>query len=204
MAFEPREFRPRASELQELVLTPDLLDFAKRSALKEAKKRCTRRIIYDDVVQYAMLQLLSRPPKFDPERGTSPKTLIYTIVLRAVIKYATREKQQFDRYGSLPRTKVVSEGLEEGTVERMPTINQISERRTAALTRSRYSLDDIFQFIDNEDSKALCRVVMECGGSRSKAARRLGLSEGTVRYRLKLLVPKLRAAGFDPFQGDTT
>jgi hypothetical protein len=27
----------------------------------------------------------------------------------------------------------------------------------------------------------------------------MGVSEGTVRYRLKLLAPKLIAAGFDPF-----
>jgi hypothetical protein len=33
----------------------------------------------------------------------------------------------------------------------------------------------------------------------SAAARRLGVSEGTIRYRLKLLAPKLIAAGFNPF-----
>lgn len=86
-----------------------------------------------------------------------------------------------------------------------PAHHQISEKRTAELTRSRWNLDDILKYIDNEDSRDLCRLVIECNGNLSEAARRLNLSEGTVRYRLKLLGPKLIAAGFDPFsQGGVT
>jgi len=58
--------------------------------------------------------------------------------------------------------------------------------------------EDIFDFIDNEDSRALCRLYIECAGNMSKTARLLGIHESTVRYRLKMLAPKLRAAGFDP------
>ena len=52
------------------------------------------------------------------------------------------------------------------------------------------------QYIDNEDSRALCRTIMECDGNVSEAARRLGMKESTIRYRLNLLIPKLLAKGF--------
>lgn len=63
--------------------------------------------------------------------------------------------------------------------------------------------EDLFQFIDNEDSRALCKLYIKCKGNVSETARRLGVTEGAVRYRLKMLAPKLRAAGFDPFEGGT-
>jgi RNA polymerase sigma factor (sigma-70 family) len=189
---------PRQKELE---LTPDLLEYAKAVALKEAQKRCPRYVDFDDVIQFAMLQLIRRPPKFDPSRGASPKTLIYTIVHRAVIKYAKIEAKQACRFRQSPESVGASRDGERNE----PADHRISERRTAELSRSGWSMDDILQFIDNEDSRALCRLVIECGGNLSEAARRLGLSEGTVRYRLKLLGPKLLAAGFDPFlTGDMT
>jgi RNA polymerase sigma factor (sigma-70 family) len=205
------------SEPRELELTPDLLEYAKAVALKEAPNHCKPRLArptaaksdlderpWADVVQEVILQLLRRPPKYDPARGASPKTLIYTIVQRAVMKYGTRQAKHDRRYRQSPETVVLSEGIAEGTVDETPTMELITERRTASLTRSRWPLDDILMYIDSEDSRALCRLVIECDGNISEASRRLKLSEGTVRYRLKLLAPKLRAAGFDPSQGGIT
>jgi len=186
---------------QELKLTPDLLEYARAVALKEARNHCGRRVDYKDVVQEAILHLLSKPPKFDPSRGASVKTLIYTIIKRAVIRFAEREAKQVSRFKSFPRGVVPSTDGDRAE----PAHHQISEKRTAELTRSRWNLDDILKYIDNEDSRDLCRLVIECNGNLSEAARRLNLSEGTVRYRLKLLGPKLIAAGFDPFsQGGVT
>ena len=157
------------------------------------------------MVQEAILELLRRPPKYDSSRGASPRTLIYTIVQRAVMKYGTRQARQDRRYRQPSDTVVLSEGLADCTVDRTPMMELTTERRTAALTGSRWNLDDILMYVDNEESRSLCRLVIECDGNISAAARRLGLSEGTVRYRLKLLGPKLIAAGFDPFgQGGAT
>lgn len=179
------------SSPRELELTPELLAYAKAVALTEAKKHCRQRDSYDDMVQEAILHLISKPPKFDPSRGANERTLIYTIVQRAVMKAAEREARQARRF------RQFSEPVEGDDEE--PAEQQVSEKRTVDLTRSRWNLDDILQFIDNEESRSLCRRVIECNGNLSEVARRLGLSEGTIRYRLKMLGPKLLAAGFDPF-----
>ena len=178
------------SSPQELELTPELLAYAQAVALTEAKKHCAQRDIYDDVVQEAILHLLSKPPKFDPSRGTSEKTLIYTVVQRAVIKAAAREARYARRYKQFDEP---DEGED-------PPEQQIEENRRVEQIKSRWSMDDILAYVDNEESRKLCRLVIECGGNVSKAARRLGLSEGTVRHRLKMLAPKLSAAGFNPFR----
>lgn len=185
---------------QELKLTPDLLEYARAVALKEAPNHCGRRVDYEDVAQESILHLLSRPPKFDPSRG-SEKTLIYTIVKRAVIRFADREAKQARKFRPFPQAVGAAQDAEDHD----PPENQISESRTKVLTRSRWNMDDILKYIDNQESRDLCRLVIECKGNLSDAARRLNLSEGTVRYRLKLLGPKLIAAGFDPFsQGGVT
>ncbi|MBN2563030.1 MAG: hypothetical protein JXQ75_19065, partial [Phycisphaerae bacterium] len=99
------------SEPRELELTPDLLEYAKAVARKLAPKHCKPRLArptaaksnlderpWADLVQEVTLQLLRRPPKYDPARGASPKTLIYTIVQRAVMKYGARQARHDRRY----------------------------------------------------------------------------------------------------------
>ncbi len=58
-----------ASSPRELELTPDLLDYAKGVALKEARNRSPEHVEFDDVVQDALLQLISKPPRYDPARS---------------------------------------------------------------------------------------------------------------------------------------
>lgn len=207
---------------RELELTPDLLEYAKAVALKEAEKRCPKYVDFGDVVQHALLHLMSKPPRYDPARGASPKTLIYTIVQRAVLKYVAWEckrgkrNQQFpapvpasgkvdDRAESDAVAKVVRERLIEVTEARPRDDGGAGAeprvQRTAEFTTSGWTTDDVLQYIDNDESRRLCRLFIACDGNTSETARRMGLSEGTVRYRLKLLAPKLRAAGFDPFEG---
>lgn len=208
----------------ELELTQDLLDYAKAIALIEAQKRCPKYVDFGDVVQHALLHLMSKPPKYDPARGASPKTLIYTIVQRAVHKYVARECKRGKRFRQFPEPapapgkvddRAEPEAVSEVVRERMIELTEAKARdderpsseapgtRLADLTTTGWTKDDVLQYIDNEDSRALCRLVIECGGNLSEVARQLHVTEGTVRYRLRLLAPKLRAAGFDPFEGGT-
>lgn len=186
------------SPTQEVELTPDLLEFAQRAATKEASMRCRPGISLQDAVQEAMLELLRRPIKFDPSRGAKLETLIYTIVQRAVMKFAMRESKSLARLGPLPDAAgdVAEPALSTASDTRT---RSLSANRAAQLTGSKWTKDDLFDFIDNEESRAFCQMLLECGGNRSEVARRLSISEGAVRDRIRVLAPKLLAAGFHPF-----
>lgn len=185
------------SPTQEVDLTPDLLEFAQRAATKEASMRCRPGVGVQDAVQEAMLELLRRPIRFDPTRGAKVETLIYTIVQRAVIKFATRESNSLARHGALS----IAGGPTGAAVAAINDVHTsaMSASRAAQLTESRWTKDDLFEFIDNEETRAFCQMLLECGGNRSEVARRLNISEGAVRDRIRVLAPKLLAAGFHPF-----
>lgn len=178
-------FSPR-----ELELTPELLDYAKAAAIKEARKRCPKHVQYEDVAQDVLLHLIRKPPKFDPSKGASETTLIYTIVRRVVIKFVARAIRQAGRF-----KQVGDEAAEDGSPLEEAAVWSPSDGKSRNLTT-----EDMFRFIDAEESLALCQLVVDCNGNVTEAARRLGIPANTVRYRLKLLAPKFRAAGFDPFR----
>lgn len=211
---------------QELKLTPDLLEYAKAVALSVVRERCPKYVDFGDVVQDALLHLMSKPPRYDPARGASPKTLIYTIVQRAVLKYVARECKRGKRSMPFPEPvpasgkvddRAESDAVAKVVRERMIEVTEAKARgdgdagaeprmqRTAEFTTTGWTTEDVLQYIDNEESRTLCRLFIEYNGNRSAVARRLGLTEGAVRHRLKMLAPKLLAAGFDPFgQGGGT
>ncbi len=182
----------------ELELTPDLIKSAKKFAYKLAKKRCPKHIDHDDAVQEALLKLVSNPPRYDSSRGAKETTLIYTVIDRAMIDYIKRENRKHaDRFVQLDELETrVSDGGDDDDGNKPRTYIRI--RRPGDLRGSGWTTDDILKFIDSEESRALCRLVIECGGNVSEAARRLKVREGTIRYRLRLLGPKMLAAGFNP------
>ena len=217
----------------EIELTTDLLEYAMKVARKETGAilrlgQCHPGIDLEDVVQEALLLVMSKPPKHDPSRGAKPKTLLYTAVKYAVLKAAGRAGRHLERFE--PNLCVTSGG-ERGEVgerdkdddlmrsaRKSAAANERSEDR--ALTRGRRVdlrkddrgipkhrggpelLDATLEFIDNEQSRAFCLLFVECGGNASEMARRLGLTEGAVRHRMAVLLPKskltLEAAGYDP------
>ncbi|MCL2645596.1 MAG: sigma-70 family RNA polymerase sigma factor [Phycisphaerales bacterium] len=173
----------------EWVLSPELLEYARAVALQAAQKYCPEHVDYDDVVQETIVRLLRKPPKYDPTQGASEKTFIYKVVQRAVMKVTEQEAKQARRFQQFPEPM---DGKE-------PVEHLVTKNRSKELTRSRWSLDDILEYISDEESKVLCRLVIECKGNLSETARRLGMSEGSVRRELRLLAPGLLRAGFDPF-----
>lgn len=183
------------SSPHEIELTDDLIEFAKAVALKEAHRHCPSHVDFRDVVQDALLQLLSKPPKYDPSKGASEKTLIYTVVQRAVLKYAASEFRYVGRFTQLDE----AEPKKPDDDEQLRPERDAVERRPVELTTKSSTTEDVLEFIDNEESRKLCRLYIECDNNVSETARRLGVAEGTVRYRLKMLGPKLIAAGFNPF-----
>lgn len=186
-----------APEPQEIELTPDLLDYARRSAIKEAEKICPPHVDVEDVGSEAVLHLLSKPPKYDPTKGASVKTLLYLVVQRYVLKYNARQCRHASRYKQIVKPNTGEDDDHEEALESL-ALKKEGRRHPRELRTKNTTTDDVLEFIDDEESREFCRVVMECGGNKSEAARRLNLSEGTIRHRLKLLKPKLQLAGSDP------
>ncbi|MBM3999261.1 MAG: sigma-70 family RNA polymerase sigma factor [Planctomycetes bacterium] len=93
------------SEPRELELTPELIEYANSIALHEAEKRCPKYVDYGDVAQEVLLHLVSKPPKYDPAKGASAKTLIHTIVQRGVLKYVARQCRHAGRFKQVDEAK---------------------------------------------------------------------------------------------------
>ena len=186
---------------QELELTPDLLEYAKAVALTEAQKRCPKYVDFGDVVGEALLHLMSRPPKYDPARGASPKTLIYTIVQRAVLKYVARECKRGKLFRQFEEAADESKPPHGPTEEQMQMHRRLAGKRPTEHEAMQSAVDELLQYVDNEESRTLCRLFIEYNGNRSAVARRLGIHESTVRNRLRMLVPKLQKAGFELPEG---
>lgn len=222
-----------ASEPRELELTDDLLEYATAVARKEAGAvlrpgQCHPGIDLEDVVQEALLLVMSKPPKYDPSRGAKPKTLLYTAVKYAVLKAVGRAGRQLERFE--PNLCVTSGGERGEVGERDQDDDLVRSARKGAAATERSEdraiargrrveqrkddrgipkhrgspdlLDKALEFIDNEKSRAFCRLFVECDGNVSEMARRLNLTEGAIRHRRDVLLPKLKLtleeAGYDP------
>lgn len=179
----------------ELELTPDLLDYARRAAFKEAQKRCRPGVDHDDAAQQALLHLIAKPPVWDPARGAKPKSLVYTVIQRAVMKFAVRERKTVRKFQPLRPASDARQTARDG-VYPDPHGKEIAHNRTVGLSQSFWTKENVLDFIDNETSRETCRVIMESGGNVSEAARRLGRSESAIRSRIDVLLPKLLATGF--------
>ena len=82
------------TEPYELEMTPDRLDFVRRSARKEAREHCSEFVDVNDVIQEVHLQLLRRPPRYKPGGKATEKTFLYNAIRYIVINYAKREARQ--------------------------------------------------------------------------------------------------------------
>lgn len=179
---------------RELELTPELLDYAQRVAMREARKVCPKDAC-DDVVQGALFNLIRWPPRFDPARGTTERTFLHSCVLVAVRKAARTMSRQSESFRQSPGQTPNAAGDETPANEPVAFKSWQAQRLA-----NEEALEDLLAYVVDEQSRALARTLVECDGNVSETARRLGISEGTVRYRIGLLRPRLRLAGFDPFR----
>lgn len=193
------------AEPYELEMTPDRLDFVRRSARKEARKRCSEFVDVKDVIQEVHLHLLRKPPRYNPQSKATEKTFLYAAIRYIVIKYAEREARQAARHRQLEdRQPEPSETEHDKPVKPMDRQKrELIELRPRDLTWKGLTADDILRFIDDSTSRHLCETVLLCDGNMSEAGRRLGIHESTVRHRLKILGPKLLAAGFNPYRQES-
>lgn len=175
---------------RELELTPELIEYAHSVALHEAQKHCPKFVVYDDVAQDAVLELMRKPPKYDPTKGASKKTLVYTVVQRFVLKYRARQYRHASRNKQVVEPKTGEHDDRRSALKAFALAEEVERHQDQMTVEDPSEEDDLLEFIVDEESLALCLLVLECEGNLSEAARRLGVAEGTVRYRLKMLAPK--------------
>lgn len=204
-------------------LTPDLLEYAKAVTIKTCQKLAPPHVKFDDVVQEVMVHLLSKPPEYDDSQGATEKTFVHTVVQRFVFKFLRKEAKRAERNqqsdereekdpdvdheGKLADPRAGTQAARGRMIDLIDAeeaddaspLGEAIERHPTDLTRARIATDAMFDLIDDGGSHELLQIVMECEGNKSEAARRMGVSEGTLRYRLEKIRDKLRRSGFDPF-----
>ncbi len=63
----------------------------------------------------------------------------------------------------------------------------------------KFDQPSFMDYIVDEEIRHMCLLMMEHDSNVSEVARCLGVTEGTIRHRLKTLRERLRVVGFDPF-----
>lgn len=161
----------------EIELTDDLIDYIEATTVKVASRVLPKHIDLADVKQHILLQVVGRPPRFDPKKNADVKTLLHMFIKCRVLNYAA----SMNRLGSEAAFDADLHG---------------SAYRDA---EPKFDQPRFMDYINDEDTRQMCLLMMEHDANVSEVARSLGVYEGTIRHRLKSLRGKLRAAGFDPF-----
>lgn len=162
-------------EPKEIVVDKALSKSIKRIAAKLVRRHCPRSVEPADVAQLVMMDLARKPLKYDASKGAKLETLLHTIVYRRALKCAEDARRMKSRFP------------------------QFSEKRPPAHVKAkakRVRLRDILEALDDEASRELCRAYVMHDGNASLVAKELKVTEGTVRYRLQALGPRLIKAGF--------
>jgi DNA-directed RNA polymerase specialized sigma24 family protein len=167
------------SQRRPLVLTDALIEIGSKATFFEVQRQCRKFVDPDEVWQEICLQLVSRPPQYDPSRGASEATFLKLIVSRAVSKYADKARRDAKHCRLLePEDREALAVKPQGEPPEDP---------------SRW-----LQYIDCDETRRFCELLIECKFNKSEVARRLGWGESKVRSRVNLLAPRLLKAGFDP------
>ncbi len=151
-------------EAARIELTEDLAEYARKSAAKEARKRCPPSMDWDEIAQEAVFRLIRCPPKFDPTRGASKKTLIYIAVRCLVIKSIAREYEKANQFKQAP---IEADSVSPTVVE----TGYIPEDKSESAAQM---LSDLLEHVQGEENQQFVRAYVKCGGNASETARRIG------------------------------
>lgn len=190
------EGKPNPSERPRLVVDDELAKFIHKHALKIANWRCPKHIEPDDVAQEVAFGLIRKPPRFDPDGKADVEQFLKSCIRTRICSALRKEGRFALRHGQVVEEKQCDKDdvkKKDKTVSLHDTIRPF-EMHLTELTKQ-----DVITHIDCDSSRALCLLFLECKGVRVEVARRMGVSEGTVRYRLKKLEAGLLSKGFKPF-----
>ena len=162
-------------EPKEMVVDDALSETINCIAAKLVRRHCPRSVDPADVAQQVMMDLTRKPLKYDASKGAKIETLLHTVVYRRVLKCAEDARKMNARFPQFPE-------------DRPP--------RSVKAKAKRLRLRDILEALDDEPSRELCRAYVAHDGNVSRVAKELKVTEGTVRYRLQALGPRLIKAGF--------
>ncbi len=162
------------SQRRPLVLTEELIEVGRKATYFEVRRQCPKLVDPDDAWQEICLKLVSQPQMYDPSRGASEATFLKLIVSRAVSKYADKARRHKKRF----------------------RLMEIEDREAPTEEPPKEPIN-LMQYIDCEETRRLCELLIECNFNKSEVARRLGWGESKVRSRFNLLAPRLKAAGVD-------
>ena len=184
------------SERPRIQITEELAEFIHEQALVAATWRCPEHVDPHDVAQEVAFTLIRKPPRFDPNGKAKLETFLKSCI-RNRVHSAIRKEGRFSlRQAQLIEDKQRDEEDVKKNV-RWPSLH--NGERPFQKDIKEFTPEDVFRYIDCDSSRALCMLYLECKANMSEVARRMGVSEGTIRYRLKRLSPILLQAGLKPF-----
>lgn len=184
------------SERPRIQITEKLAEFIHEQALIAATWRCPEYIDPNDVAQAVAFVLIRRPPRFDPNGKANVETFLKSCI-RNRVHSAIRKEGRF----SLRQAQVIEDKQrdEEDVKKDVRSPSLHNGERPFQQDIKEFTPEDVFRYIDCDSSRALCILYLECKANMSEVARRMGVSEGTIRYRLKRLAPILLQADLKPF-----
>ncbi|MEM9364446.1 MAG: hypothetical protein AAGD07_00515 [Planctomycetota bacterium] len=69
----------------------------------------------------------------------------------------------------------------EGVEKEEKSVSLHGAERAFEMHLTEFSKENVMTYVDCDSSRALCLLFIECKGVRTEVARRMGVSEGTIR-----------------------
>jgi RNA polymerase sigma factor (sigma-70 family) len=166
-----------SSNPKAIELTDDLIDYIEATTVNVASRYLPKRFELADAKQHILAYIVSHPIEFDPTKNADVKTLLHLVIRREVWKYASSMKRNANE----------------------PSFDADLHGHSYRVAEPRFDQPSFMDFLVDEESQRMCLLMMEHDSNVSEVARSMGVTEGTIRHRLKSLRGRLRKFGFDPF-----